>query len=129
MMKNIDNNIPTNDKDAGLALILILLIITITTQKSIFLIPITILLVIAMTAPILFRPFAILWFGLSSTLGRYSSTLILTILFIFIVIPISYVRRMSNSDSLQLKKWRKDQESSFTIKDHTYKAIDMDKPF
>jgi hypothetical protein len=128
-MKNIDNNISTNDKDAGLALILILLIVEIITKNDLLIIPITTLLVIAMTAPILFRPFTIIWFGLSSILGRYSSSTILTILFIFIVIPISYLRRISDSDPLQLKKWRKDQESSFTIRDHTYKAIDMDKPF
>ncbi|MBF0228843.1 MAG: hypothetical protein HQK63_04535 [Desulfamplus sp.] len=128
-MKNIDNNISTNDKDAGLALILILLIVEIITKNGLLIIPITTLLVIAMTAPILFRPFTIIWFGLSSILGRYSSSTILTILFIFIVIPISYLRRISDSDPLQLKKWRKDQESSFTIRDHTYKEIDMDKPF
>ncbi|MBF0259273.1 MAG: hypothetical protein HQK62_10620, partial [Desulfamplus sp.] len=69
-----------NDRDSGLALILILLIIAMITQKSLLLIPITILLVLVMTVPVVFRPFSIIWFGLSSILGHCSSVIILSIL-------------------------------------------------
>jgi len=118
-----------SDKDAGLALILILLIAAIMTDNSLFLIPISLLLVVAMTVPVIFRPFSIIWFGFSATLGRCSSIIILTILFIALVVPIAYLRRMSGSDALQLKRWKESAESAFSIKEHRYQSTDMEKPF
>lgn len=119
----------TNDKDAGLAMILIVLIIAIAKQDLSFLLPITLLLVLAMTVPIVFRPFSIVWFKLSTTLGHYSSIAVLTLLFIMIVVPISYLRRISGADTLQLKHWKSNKDSAFSKKEHKYKPIDMDKPF
>ncbi len=127
-MHNKDK-IHTDDKDAGLALILILLIIAIATKNNTLFIPITVLLIIAMTAPIIFRPFAIIWFGLSGFLGRCSSAIILTILFIVIVIPIGYLRQITGSDPLQLKRWKKDEASAFLTREHRYMSSDMEKPF
>lgn len=127
-MTKIDTSM-TNDKDAGLALILILLIITIMTNNSLFLIPTALLLVVAMTVPVIFRPFSIIWFGLSAALGRCSSMIILTILFIVLVVPIAYLRRMSGSDTLQLKRWKESTESAFSIKEHRYQSTDMERPF
>lgn len=119
----------TNDKDAGLALLLILLIIIIITHNSKLLLPVTALLVVAMTAPVLFRPFSIVWFGLSAILGNFSSAIVLTTLFIVLIVPISYLRRISSSDTLQLRKWKKNGESAFSVKEHKYRAADMDNPF
>ena len=119
----------TQCKDAGLALVLISLILAITVKPSSFLPAGMVLLVVAMTAPGLFRPFAKFWFGFSHALGGVVSRILLTLLFYVMVMPVGLVRRAIGKDTMQLKKWKQGRASVFRDRNHLFTAEDLDNPY
>jgi hypothetical protein len=116
-------------KDSGLALVLICLICY-QVWKQPFLIPAAIgLLLVAMTYPLIFKPFARLWFGLSMMLGTIVSRIVLTVIFFAIIYPVALLRRLMGKDPMQLKGWKKGRESVFRRRDHRYELEDMEHPY
>jgi len=116
-------------KDTGMAMVLICLLIMFIKERD-FLLPSAIaLLVLTMTLPALFKPVAKLWFGLSHFLGSIVSKILLSVLFFAIVTPIGLVRRLAGADSMKLKEWRKGTQSSFTDRNLTYSAEDLERPY
>ncbi len=120
---------PTQCKDSGLALVLICLILDLATARQAFLAAAIIFLVVAMTAPALYRPFAKLWFGLSHWLGTIVSKIILTLLFYGLVLPVGLVRRLMGKDAMQLRRWKQDQASVLHTRDHLFQPEDLDHPY
>lgn len=119
----------TQSKDAGLALVLISLILAIVTSPHYFL-PLGVgLLVVTMTAPGLFKPFAKFWFGFSHTLGTVVSRTLLTLLFYIMVMPVGLIRRVLGKDAMQLKKWKQAQTSVFHDRDHLFTRQDLQHPY
>ena len=116
-------------KDSGLALVLICLLWHQVWKTDILILAAVIILLITMTYPLIFKPFAIIWFWLSTALGTIVSKVILTILFFIVVLPIGLLRRALGKDSLRLKSWRKGNESVFRIKEHQYISKDLEHPF
>ena len=116
-------------KDSGLALVLICLI-SFLVWKPPVLIPLAIVfLVVTMTCPSIFQPFAKLWFGLSTLLGTVVSKVILAVLFFTIVFPVALVRKAMGKDSMQLKLWKTGTDSVFRTRDHTFSAKDLEHPY
>lgn len=120
---------PEKCKDAGLALVLICLISFQIWKLQILMLLAIVFLVIAMTYPPIFKPFARLWFALSIALGTVVSKIILTILFFLLVLPVGLLRRALGKDSMNLKGWKKGQESVFRKREHLFSAEDMDRPY
>ena len=116
-------------KDSGLALVLICLLWHQVWKTDILILAAVIILLIAMTYPLIFKPFAIVWFGLSTLLGTIVSKVILTILFFIVVLPIGLLRRALGKDSLRLKSWKKGSGSVFRIKEHKFVSKDLEHPF
>lgn len=116
-------------KDSGLALVLLSLIGFLIWRPSILLILAIIFLVIAMTYPLIFQPFARVWFALSTFLGTIVSKVILAILFYLMVLPVGLVRRALGKDSLQLKAWKQGGESVFRSREHLFQKKDLDHPY
>ena len=116
-------------KDSGLALVLISLICYQVWKLEIFIILAIIFLVVAMTYPLIFQPFAKFWFALSTALGTVVSKIILTVLFFIIVLPIGLVRRALGKDAMQMKSWRKGKESVFRTRQHQFTAKDLEHPY
>lgn len=107
---------PEQARDTGLALTLVCLLLVYFWDFQ-RLLPVAMgLLVLTMAWPRAFRPLAGLWFGLAHLLGTIMSTVILTILFFGLVTPIGLFRRLWGADTLQLKKWKKGQESVFVVR-------------
>ena len=116
-------------KDSGLALVLISLICyQVWKLESLILLAI-IFLVVAMTYPLIFQPFARFWFALSIALGTVVSKIILSVLFFVIVLPIGLVRRAMGKDAMRMKCWKKGTESVFRVREHRFSAKDMDHPY
>lgn len=116
-------------KDSGLALVLIALILSMVFSPH-YLLPIGIgLLVVTMTVPTLFRPFARIWFGFSHALGTLVSRMLLTLLFYGLVTPVGCIRRLLGKDSMQLKKWKRGEVSVFHDRDHLFTRQDLDNPY
>jgi hypothetical protein len=116
-------------KDSGLALVLICLI-----GYQVWKLPILILLaiaslVVAMTWPPVFQPFARFWFGLSTTLGTVVSKILLTVLFFVLVLPVGLARRALGRDSMRINSWKKGKESVFRVRNHRFEAKDLEHPY
>jgi len=115
--------------DAGMAAVLIMLLVGIFTKKVIFYqigIP---LLVINMIIPVIFYPFAIVWFGLSGLMGDILSRIILSVVYIFVVLPVGFIRKLTGKDPLKLREFKKTDQSVMISRDHMYVPSDLEKPF
>jgi len=116
-------------KDTGMAMTLIFILIGYFYHKQYFIGWAILLLVLTMTWPNLYKPAGRLWFGLSYVLGTVMSKILLSILFFTIVTPIGLIRRLTGSDPLQLKKWKKDRASVFRVRNHTFSSADLKNPY
>lgn len=116
-------------KDTGLAMVLICLLVMFFSGQHLLLPPAIVLLVLAMTFPMLYKPIARLWFGLSHFIGSIVSNILLAVLFFVIVTPIGLARRLAGADPLKLKEWRGGLASSFTDRNLTYSAEDLERPY
>ena len=129
-MKSDKKNITIEKcKDSGLALVLICLLCYQAWKLNILMLLAIIFLVAAMTYPIIFQPFARLWFALSTAVGTVVSKIILAVLFFGLVFPISLVRRALGKDSMRLKGWKKGNESIFRVREHRFEAKDLEHPY
>jgi hypothetical protein len=116
-------------RDSGMALVLLFLIGAASRKHPWFLFAAIGLHVLNMVWPWFFRPFAVLWLGLSDLLGAISSKISLSIVFVLFLTPIGLLRRMSGKDSLKLRAFKAGQGSVMVQRDHTFTARDMEKPY
>ena len=115
--------------DSGMALVLIALICLAVFKKNEFLWVAIVLLVLDMIFPMIFKPFAFLWFGLSRVLGTVMSKIMLALVFFLVVFPMGFIRSILGKDSLRLHQFRKEKTSVFAERNHEYTAADLDKPY
>lgn len=116
-------------KDSGLALVLICLICFLLWERSILLLLAISFLLVAMTYPPIFKPFARFWFAFSAVLGTVVSKAILTVLFYGLVLPVGLVRRALGKDAMQIISWKKGKGSVFRVRDHRFTAGDLEHPY
>lgn len=116
-------------KDSGLALVLICLICHLVWGQPYLLYLAIAFLVITMTYPLMFQPFARIWFGLSTALGIVVSKVILTLTFYVVVLPVGLIRRILGKDSMRLRSWKKGRESVFRERQHRFEAKDLEHPY
>jgi hypothetical protein len=119
----------SQSRDSGLALVLISLILAWGASTQFFLLLGIGLLVVTMTAPGLFRPFAKVWFGLSHALGTVVSRILLTLLFYAMVTPVGIIRRLLGKDAMQLNSWKQSRSTVFQNRDHLFARQDLDHPY
>ena len=116
-------------KDTGMAMVLICLLLGYWGKLPKFL-PLSLaLLILTMAWPGAFRPLAGLWFGLSRLLGEIVSRIILTLVFFLLVTPIGLIRRWAKADSLQLRKWKKEDGSVFVEREGVITGKDLENPY
>ena len=116
-------------RDTGLALVLLLLILHAATHRNGFATTAIVVLVAAMTVPLLFRPVSVVWFGLSRAVGTVMSKVLLTVVFYAVVTPIGLVRRLLGHDSLRLRAFKAGDGSVMHRRDHLFAPGDLDKPY
>ena len=116
-------------KDSGLALVLIGLIAYKVWKLEILLLLAVVSLIVAMTYPLVFKPFARLWFALSTAIGTVVSKIILTMLFFLLVLPIGLARRLMGKDPMRQKFWKKDNTSVFRVRDYRFSSKDLEHPY
>jgi hypothetical protein len=120
---------PDRDRDTGLAMVLLCLLLVYFGDYS-KLIPLAIILMLlSMLYPTIFHPLAWLWFGIAHVLGTIVTKILLTLVFFGLVTPVGFVRRLTGADSLQLKEWKKSNESVFNVRSHVITARNLDKPY
>ena len=115
--------------DSGMALVLIALICFAVLRYDAWLWAAMIILVLDMIFPIIFKPFAFVWFGFSRILGTFMSKIMLALVFFLVVFPMGMIRWILGKDSLRLHQFRKEKTTVFAERNHEYTAADLDKPY
>jgi len=116
-------------KDSGLALVLICMICYLVWNHQFLILLAIAFLLVAMTYPPIYKPFARLWFGLSTALGTVVSRIILTIVFFTVVLPVGLIRRALGKDAMKIKLWKKGNTSVFRSREHRFAAKDLEHPY
>lgn len=117
------------NKDTGMAMVLLLLLLGYFSQQSGFFHAAIPVLFLNMTVPRVFYPLAILWFGMSNLLGTVMSRVLLSLVFILIVLPVAMIRKWMGKDSLRLTAFAKGSTSVLTSRNHVFVRSDLEKPF
>jgi hypothetical protein len=116
-------------RDTGLAMVLLLLIAHAATHRDGFATAAVVSLVAAMTAPGLFAPLSVVWFGLSHVLGTVMSKVLLTAVFYLVVTPIGIARRLLGHDTLRLRAFHGGEGSVMHPRNHVFSGQDLEKPY
>lgn len=117
------------NKDTGLAITLIFLLICWATKNIHYVSAAIIALILTMSIPQIFTYPARFWFGLSHFMGEIVSKVLMTVVFLCIVIPVGFLRKLTGKDAMNLKKWHSGQESVFIDRNQTMTPADIEKPF
>ena len=128
-MKTDESKQAQQEKDTGLALLLICLLLLFFTEKMYYIFPAMAILVLTMTWPKFFAPFSYVWFGFSKILGEVVSKIILTLVFLLVAMPIGSIRKLMGSDSMKLKQWKKENDTYFIDINHSVTADNLEKPY
>jgi hypothetical protein len=88
-----------------------------------------ILTLLTILAPKVFYPLALLWFGLSKILGEINIRVLLTLVFVVVVVPVGWWRRLRGKDGLQLRQFKKGRGSVMIKRDHWYTKEDLRHTF
>ena len=117
------------DRDAGLALAFLILLFWLPYRIPALVYAAMAVLLLAMIWPLLMRPFAWLWFGFGLVMGKFVSIFVLSALWLALVVPVGFVRRLMGKDELALKAWKGKGDSCFITRNHTYTADDLKHPY
>jgi hypothetical protein len=123
------NGAQTRSRDTGMAMVLLLLLSLLKWGRTELLVAALIALVVTMIAPQAFRPLAVVWFGLAHVLGAVMSRVLLSLVFGLVVTPIGLLRRAFGMDTMRLRAFKAGDESVMTVRNHTFTAGDLEKPY
>lgn len=120
---------PTQAKDTGMALVLVLLLFWLARRNDIYIVAAVVAHVLSMAIPQIWRPLAVVWFGISHVLGIVASKVVLTIIFLLVVTPIGVFRRLAGSDSLKLRAFKQGRGSVMNARNHRFTGSDLEQPY
>jgi|SRR5882757_3522756 len=113
----------------GLLTILVSLLRALYTYDRNWVLAAFILTLLTMIVPMVFYPFAVVWFGLSRILQAISTRILMGGVFFLMVIPVGLVRKWMGADPLKIKQFKKDRASVMTSRDHVYSKKDLENTF
>ena len=116
-------------KDTSLAFIFIFTILTLYKQELNFVYPALAFSIISMTFPQLFKPLAYLWFGLAEVMGTIMSKILLSLVFFFVITPLTLLIKMMGVDSMRIKAWHNGKNTAFIDRNHQFTKADIEKPY
>ncbi|MGE5394374.1 MAG: hypothetical protein ACM3P1_06485 [Candidatus Saccharibacteria bacterium] len=111
--------------DSGLALALLILLLGLWLNPQVGIRVAIAELIIVLTVPVILYPFTFLWLNLSELLGSIMSRVLLTVIFIVFVCPVGLIRKALGKDALLLRRFKKEQGSVFTERNHSYTKSDF----
>ena len=116
-------------RDTGMAMVLLFMLLAISPKRHSLLFVAMALHVLNMTVPGLYRPIAVLWFGLSDLMGAVMSKILLSLVFFLVVTPIAILRRLFGKDALKLRAFKASKDSVMLERNHTFAARDLERPY
>jgi len=115
--------------DTGMAMVLICLLLGYFTRHNIYYTLAIPVLVINMAFPIFYYPFAMVWLGLTNLLGIVVSRILLSVVYVFFLMPVGLIRRTMGKDALNLKGFRKGKGTVMIKRDIEFTSNDIKNPF
>jgi hypothetical protein len=129
-MKVFDTNISKDQsRDTGMGVVLLLLLVFVRTKKEGVLVAAMLVHVVNMIWPIVYKPVAVVWLGVSHLMGTVMSKVLLSILFFLVITPIGIMRRLFGKDSLKLRAFKASEGSATVERNHIFTAQDIEKPY
>jgi hypothetical protein len=116
-------------RDTGMAMVLLLLLAFLKWGRTELLTTAVVVHVANMIVPQVFRPVAIVWFGVAHVLGAVASRVLMFVVFALVVTPIGLLRRAFGKDSLRLRAFKAGDESVMVVRNHRFTAADLEKPY
>jgi len=116
-------------RDTGMAMVLIMLLVFLYTRKPGYITAAILLHVINMTVPVVFKPVAVVWLGVSHLIGMVVSKIILSVVFFLVVVPVAALRNMMGKDALRLRGFKSQKQSVMVVRNHRFTADDLRRPF
>jgi len=80
-------------------------------------------------APFLFNPLTILFVLVGEIMGKWSTKLILVLVFYLILVPLAILSRFFSGNRIKLYKFRKKERSYFTICCNQFNGHDLNKQY
>ena len=117
------------ERDTCLALTFLLLLIWFFMRHEEIIYAAMVFLLVGMIWSAAMRPLAFLWFGLSNVLGRIMSSVLLSVVYLLIVLPVAVLRRLMGKDALRLRQWRSGTGTCFVAREHSYTSEDLKHPY
>ncbi len=115
--------------NATIALVLLLLVIFLFKENIAFVyVSIVLLFLVAIYNKLLF-PVSFLWYNLAFILSKVSTTLLLTVVFLTVVLPVGLFRKALQKSSLKLDLFKKGKQSVFISRNHQYCSEDLFNPY
>ena len=109
----------------ALVTVLATIILALYFGNDVFVKAALVLTLLTIVVPVIFYPFAVLWFGLAKVLNVIGSAVMMSVVFFVIVMPVGLVRRMLGRDPLKLRQFKKGKQSVMKDRDHQYIAEDF----
>lgn len=109
----------------GQVCVLAMLVLFLYFNQKIYIQTALIILLINLIAPVIFYPFAVVWFWLAEKISNVSSTIILSLIFFVIVVPVGLLRKLFVKDNLTLKQFKKNTSSVMVTRNHIYVKDDL----
>lgn len=116
-------------EEFGMVAILVSLFLALYFKRNGYVVAAFVITLITLISPIIFYPFAVFWFGLSKILNAISSALIMAIVFFGVVTPVALLRRLTGSDILKIKQFKKSNQSVMISREHQYERADLENIF
>ncbi len=138
--KIIATNItPSQMKDSGMAFALVCFLVGMLTHSNIWLLSGVGLQLINMVNSKFFHYPAIFWFSLANLLGFVTSKILLTLIFIFVILPMGSIRGLmakskknrsaGKLDTLRLLQWKNSKNSVFKTRNYIFTKKDISNPY
>jgi hypothetical protein len=116
-------------EETGMALVLLLLLVWLFRRDDVYAVAAFAVQLANMVVSPVFRPIAVLWFGLSSLLGAVVSRVILTLVFLLVVTPVGFWRKMLGHDSLKLGAFKAGGDTVMKERNYTFTGRDLERPY
>ena len=112
-------------REFGMLLVLVTSFPAFYYAKNNLMMVVFILALLTLVAPMVFYPFALIWFGFSKIMGKISTGILLGLVFFIIVIPVGLIRRMMHLDGLKIKQFKKNRDTVMINREHIYADTDL----
>jgi hypothetical protein len=112
-------------KEFGMLTIVVMSFLAFYFRQNNLSVVIFILALTTLLFPVIFYPFALVWFGLSKVMGKISTSILLGIVFCIVVIPVGLIRKMLRLDGLKIKQFKKTTDTVLLTRDHIYVESDL----